>query len=192
MPQTRIARIVLLALHCSLFTGMASCARQAQTQATEPAAIRLTGFTIQDLAFMAGQWRGDQDGRLVEEFWSAPAGNNMIGCFRWLRADGRAMVFELLAMTQEADGVRLRLRHHSATLVAKEEKDQPLTLRLAEVRPGFARFIAEAAAGDLDNITYTVQGEMLTINVAFKALPAGTGAASGKAREPLVFVLSRG
>lgn len=122
---------------------------------------------IEALGFLAGSWRGEMNGSFVEENWSRPEGNNIIGTFRWLKKDGTPAMFEMLTITREADVTRLRLRHYSPTLAAKEERDQPMTLRLAEVSGKRAVFEAERDAGDLARIVYEVKGEELAISVQF-------------------------
>src|SRR5690349_1534143 len=82
--------------------------------------------------FMAGTWRGTVDKSFVEEIWSEPHGNNMMGSFRWLKEDGTPAMFELLTLTKDADAVRMRLRHHTGVLAAKEPLDQPLVFKLVE------------------------------------------------------------
>ena len=89
-------------------------------------------LTIASVAFMAGQWKGGMDGGIAEEHWSKPQGNNVMGMFRWLKPDGTPAMFEILTITEESGSVFLRLRHFSARLGANEEKDDPMTLKLAE------------------------------------------------------------
>jgi len=143
-----------------------------------PAAARLA-----PLSFLTGTWQGDMNGGFVEETWSAPHGTNMLGHFRWLRPDGSAAMFELLAITQEDDDVRLRLRHYSPTLDAKEPLDKPQTLKLAEQSASRALFRAEKDAGTLDRISYEVENDVLHISVEFVA--------SEPPRLPLRFKLQR-
>lgn len=123
------------------------------------------------------------NGGFVEEAWSAPFGNNMIGHFRWLKPDGTPGMFEVLAITQEGDDVRLRLRHFSPALAAKEPVDRPQTLILAESSATRALFKAEKDTVSLSQITYEVKDNTLFIVVEF--------AASDPPRETLKFELER-
>lgn len=104
-------------------------------------------------------------------------------------------MFEILAITREGEGdaaaVRLRLRHYSPTLVAKEPPDRPLTLVLRESTPDSALFVAEPdRGGDLESIRYAVErddaGERLAIEIRFVA--RGEPAAR---RPPLNLTLER-
>lgn len=137
--------------------------------------------TIGDLGYLHGTWRADMRGQMAEEIWSAPSGNNIMGCFRWQKPDGSAMLLELLAITQEADAVRLRLRHHTAALGAKEPADKPQTLVLTGLEGTRATFSAERDAGGLSTIRYAREGDRLTITVSF----------SNAGRAPLVFEMSK-
>jgi hypothetical protein len=42
----------------------------------------LTGATAGDLAWLAGQWLGKHGENIVEEHWSEPRGETMMGMFR--------------------------------------------------------------------------------------------------------------
>lgn len=129
-------------------------------------------LALDALRFMVGRWVCElPSGGRVEEHWSAPHGTSIMGMFRWCNAAGQATLFELEAITAEPEGVFLRLRHHSATLVAKEEANKPVTLRLAEAEgmgtTGRAVFKARMDTGDLKSITYSREGQSLKVVVAF-------------------------
>ncbi|WP_429912644.1 DUF6265 family protein [Glycocaulis sp.] len=51
-----------------------------------------------DLAWLAGHWRSENNGRVSEEVWMAPEGGLMTGMGRTIR-DGRAVSFEFLHIT---------------------------------------------------------------------------------------------
>jgi len=163
----------------------AALAASAGLHAVQPPAAKPEVAAIGSLAFVAGAWRSE-DG-MTEEVWSAPAGNGVIGMFRWLKPDGTPAMLEMLAITREADAVRLRLRHYDAALNAKEEKDKPMTLRLAKVDGPLAEFVAEKDAGDLAGVNYEVKGDELHIGVVFKKPEAG----EKPARESLKFALRK-
>lgn len=148
---------------------------------------------LEPLAFLEGAWHGDMNGSHVEEIWSKPHGTSIMGIFRWCKPDGSPSIFEMLTITSEGADTRLRLRHYSPTLVAKEQADKPLTLKLADsTADGSSRcavFEAEAA-GDLQRVTYQRKGATLHITVLFKTTPATEGKPE-KARPPLEFILTR-
>ena len=164
----------------------ASTGPSAPTPPTPPTAPK---FSIADAAFLAGTWRGEMDGAFVEEMWSAPQGNNIVGTFRWLKKDGKPMLLEMLAITQDDGAVRLRLRRYMAALTAKEDADKPLTLKLSQVTAvggtNRAVFTAEKDAQDLKEVVYERKGDALAIDVVFQPEE------DGKEREALKFRLKR-
>jgi hypothetical protein len=102
---------------------------------------------VSELAWMAGSWRGEAGGALSEETWAAPEGDAMVGMWR-LVADGKTRIFELLVLREDDDGVALRLRHFDPVLVAREEKDKPLVLRLVQSGPREAAFEGPSVSGE--------------------------------------------
>ncbi len=140
------------------------------------------GPMIASVAFMAGQWQGPMDDGIAEEHWSKPQGNNVMGMFRWLKADGTPVMFEILTITEESGSVFLRLRHFNAKLGAREEKDEPMTLKLAEATATKAVFRGVETEKRLAACIYEKNGsDELKITVEF---PDPT-------RQPLHFTLTR-
>jgi hypothetical protein len=56
---------------------------------------------LDDLAWMAGSWSGTVQGIQMEEHWTAPKGNSMIGVHRDI-GKGRTLSFEFLRIEQHA------------------------------------------------------------------------------------------
>ena len=149
---------------------------------------------IADVSFLAGRWQGkmgkNKDNH-VEEVWSSPSGNNVVGMFRWLKADGTPSVFELLTIQEEEGTLVLRLRHQTATGATWEEKDTTVTMRLAEKGENIVLFTSYRDCGDIASCRYAVRGGSLFIDVAF-AEPSAEDAAKGKkARPTLKFELAK-
>lgn len=135
-------------------------------------------------AFLAGAWRGEVNGDLVEEHWSAPAGGNITGMFRWIGADGGVRVVELLTISREKSGdIVLRLRHFDGALMPWKSEAEPVALTLAEAGAGRAVFRADAdGAASLEAVTYEVKNGSLSITIEFPAR---------RQRDPLRFTLER-
>ena len=57
-----------------------------------------------DLAFMAGCWGLDQNGRHIEEHWLAPAGGSLIGVSRTV-AGGKTTEYEFMQIRDLPDGL---------------------------------------------------------------------------------------
>ena len=95
--------------------------------------------TLADVAFIAGQWEGTLEGGATEEWWTAPAGDNMMGSFRYVK-DGKGVFYELLLIEQTPEGPVLRLLHFGPRLVGWEEKGGAYHYPLVELAPGRAVF----------------------------------------------------
>jgi hypothetical protein len=59
---------------------------------------------LADLSWMAGSWSGTSRGIEMEEHWTAPKGNSMIGMHRDV-GKGRTMLFEFLRIEQQGDQI---------------------------------------------------------------------------------------
>jgi hypothetical protein len=59
---------------------------------------------LTDLAWMAGSWAGTSRGVEMEEHWTAPKGNSMIGIHRDV-AKGRTVLFEFQRIEQQGEQV---------------------------------------------------------------------------------------
>lgn len=123
-----------------------------------PASVGIEAV-IADAAFVAGDWsasRPSQRGgnEFVQEVWTAPSGNNMMGMFRWVNPAGKAIVFEILTIVEEGGSLTLRLRHQSAAGVAWEEKEKPATFTLAAKTATRLEFVDSGETNDLAACIY--------------------------------------
>ena len=87
-------------------------------------------FKIGDVGWLTGGWEGTAFGEDAEEYWTPAAQGTMLGMFR-LGSKSNQPVYEIMLITQEADGVTLRLMHFAREL--KKIDEQPLLLRLKSV-----------------------------------------------------------
>lgn len=70
----------------------------------------LASPTLADLAFMAGCWRGPSgDGSIIEEYYTAPAENLMLGLSRYTKA-GRVTSYEFTTIALESGEIVLTPR----------------------------------------------------------------------------------
>ena len=60
--------------------------------------------TLSSLSWMTGSWSGVAGGIEMEEHWTAPKGNSMIGIHRDV-GKGRTLVFEFLRIEQQGDAI---------------------------------------------------------------------------------------
>ena len=96
--------------------------------------------TLDDLAWIAGTWRGTLGGGVIEEHWSAPEGDNMLGMFRYVQG-GKATFYELLVIEHGDAGPVLRLKHFHPGLRGWEEKDEAVTFPMTELAGRRAVFL---------------------------------------------------
>lgn len=92
-------------------------------------AERHSKVNIRDLAWIAADWVTERDASELQEIWSPPTGDCMMGMFRWLK-DGKVWIYELLTIREENATLVLRFRHFAGDLTAWEPETEPLTYRL--------------------------------------------------------------
>ncbi len=168
----------VLAVSVAVMLGAGS---QPATPKKEPAAAAQADLAIASVSFMSGQWRGQTEDGAFEEHWSLAEGNNIMGMFRWLKPDGTPMMFEMLAMTQEPEGVFMRLKHFNAKLVGREEKGDATTLRLVSATATRAEFSGVESETHVAGAVYELNGSTLHITIRFR----------DASRDPLTFNLAR-
>lgn len=126
---------------CSLALPWAVLA--AATLVAQPAPPRAT---LADLAWFEGHWLDESADHLSEEIWTAPSGDSLLGMWRYV-SQGRLRISEILSITDEPEGIALRLRHFDPRLTAREEQDAPVVLRLVAWKAREAVFERAAVGG---------------------------------------------
>ena len=81
--------------HAALWCALALFVTAAPAQPAE---------SIDNLAWLAGDWKLEAGGKVIEEHWTAPAGGTMIGMSRTV-ANGKTVSFEFLRVEQRGDGI---------------------------------------------------------------------------------------
>jgi hypothetical protein len=102
---------------------------------------------LPDLAWISGHWANDEGGTLSEEVWTAPAGDSMLGMWRFV-AGSKVKVLEILTLTEADEGVTLRLRHFDPRLVGREDKERAVELKLVRLQGREAEFEGAAYSGE--------------------------------------------
>lgn len=95
--------------------------------------------TIEDIAWLAGTWRGEGLGGTVEEIWSAPSGGAMMGMFKLVK-EGRPGLYEFELIVEEAGSLTLKLKHFNADLASWEEKEEYVSFPLVKLEKDAAFF----------------------------------------------------
>ena len=96
-------------------------------------------YTLEDLGFMVGQWQGGGEKVVIEEIWSRPSGDNMMGMFRYVQED-KGVFYEMMLIEQTDDGPVLRIKHFNAGLIGWEEKAEVHSFPLVSVDESEAVF----------------------------------------------------
>lgn len=89
-------------------------------------------------SWIAGRWQGEAFGGRFEETWNPPRDGVMMGMFR-LSGNSNSF-FELLTIVQEAETIRLRLKHFDKDLKGWEEKDETVDFRFVGATDREVRF----------------------------------------------------
>lgn len=117
--------------------------------------------SLKDLSFIAGHWRGEMSGGVLEEVWLPAEGESMYSLFRMV-GGGKTRFTEFQALEQRGTTVVLLLRHFEPGLIAKEDKDKPLVWDLEEIGANRALFHQQ---GTTTLLEYIRQGDELTVTL---------------------------
>lgn len=116
--------------------------------------------SIEDMAWLAGAWKGEGLGGVSEEIWSAPDGGAMMGVYRLIK-NGETVFYEMVTLVEEENSLTLRLKHFDADLTAWEEKEE--TVDFPFVKQSEGRFYFEgltfAPHGDSTMTIYVALGD---------------------------------
>lgn len=138
------ARWALVAVAALTLLGFAeaSAARStpdAPEQAGPEVAVLSPNATLEDVAWIAGHWRGEALGGIADEVWTPPLGPSMMASFKVVVGD-EVRFYELCTLTEENGSLMLRLKHFHSDLKGWEEKDETVDFPLLEIAPGRAVF----------------------------------------------------
>ena len=125
------------------------------THGDESTKTTATSLTVADLGWLEGRWVGTMGDAAIEEHWSAPSGNVILGMFRLTPplkegadpAAPRLGFSELWTVEPGPNGPRLLLRHFSPGLIAWEDKDSPLVFEPVATGPRAITWETQKAEG---------------------------------------------
>jgi len=84
--------------------------------------MKRNSYSIADISWIAGKWKGEEDSTIIEEHWMQPEGNNMLGMFRMIQGN-KPLLYELMIIFPENNSVTLRLKHFNGNMKGWEHKD---------------------------------------------------------------------
>ena len=150
------------ALTAVLAIGFAAWARAGD----EPAKSAKESTSVDDLAWMAGNWEGEIFGGPIQEMWTTPKGGSMAGVSR-MGATAKKAVYEGL-LIEEIDGVpTMFLRHFGSKLAAREGKDA-MAYQLDSLENKTAVFKTADSKLSFGEISYSREGDVLTVKLVGK------------------------
>ena len=106
---------------------------QADKHAPSPAA------TLDSVAWLAGHWRGEAFGGIVEEVWSPPLGDSMMGAFKLVVGD-KVQFYEIETIMAVNASLVFRLKHFGNDLTSWEEKEEYMDFPLLKLTQDTAYF----------------------------------------------------
>ncbi len=87
---------------------------------------------LENIRWIAGNWKGEAFGGITEENWSEPSGGSMMATFK-LISDGKVNFYEIETITEENNSLILRLKHFGNNLKGWEEKNETVDFPLIRV-----------------------------------------------------------
>jgi hypothetical protein len=124
--------------------------------AGSPASDEAASAAIEDFAWMAGHWRGEGFGGVVEEVWSEPLGGTMVGTFRLVK-DGKVAFYEIMVLEPDPEGFVLRVKHFAEDFTAWEEQADSVDFRLEKLEGQVATFNGLTLSRDADALEIKIR-----------------------------------
>jgi hypothetical protein len=100
--------------------------------------------SLSALSWLEGAWIGEEPDRLIEEHWTSPRGDGLMGMFRLMQG-GAARFFEFMTIAVEEEVVVLRVKHFNPGLVGWEEKAESVEFALVRLDNQEALFFMREA-----------------------------------------------
>ena len=123
----RFERVVAVALAAVFLFGFP--AALAQADGAPDSVMEASAPQVADLAWLAGHWRGEGFGGIVEEVWTPPLAGSMLGMFRHIK-EGKLAFQEIVMLTEEDGVVTMKVKHFTPEFVSWESKEEAVDFRL--------------------------------------------------------------
>ncbi len=101
--------------------------------ATHPSA------TVDDVAWLAGEWVGTGFGKHFEEYWSEPSAGTMLGTFKLMDGD-TVDFYELMELAVTDGRLGLKVKHFSREFVGWEDKPDYVHFKLVAIEEDAVHF----------------------------------------------------
>ena len=139
---------------------LATCIANAQNTLTFNSNTISPQASLEKVSWLAGHWKGEAFGGIVEEFWSPPSGNSMMFVFRMVK-DDQVGFYEIGHIRRINNTLVLQLKHFHADLKGWEEKDETVDFKLVKIEEDkvyFDNFTIEKVS-DMEINMYVVIGQ---------------------------------
>ncbi|MCO6360893.1 DUF6265 family protein [Roseivirga pacifica] len=126
--------------------------------------------TLEQVAWIAGSWRGEAFGGQIEEVWTPPFGDSMMGSFKLVNND-KVTFYELCQIKAQNETLILRLKHFDGDLIGWEEKDESMEFPLVKLEKNkayFDQFTFELVSENQLNMYVVIRDNGKTEEVEFK------------------------
>jgi len=117
--------------------------------------------SLSDISWLEGYWRGEKWGGQIEEIWSEPLAESMMGSFKFV-SDGEVSFYELCTISEIDSTLQFKIKHFSGELKGWEEKDDYELFRLIKVEETsiyFEGFTIEKIDDNHINMYVLISGE---------------------------------
>ena len=94
---------------------------------------------LNDVAWIAGHWKGEAFGGITEEFWSPPLGDSMMFAYK-LTNNNQVSLYEIGHIKQVGETLILQLKHFHGNMTAWEEKEETVDFKLVKIQDNWVYF----------------------------------------------------
>lgn len=122
----------------------------------------LAAVSVSPLSWLQGVWVGEDADRSMEEHWSAPRCDGLMGMFRLIQG-GSPRFFELMTIDVEQGALVFRVKHFNPGLVGWEERTESVEFSLVQLEGQKAVFF-QRASSDHTWMVYHREGETLAVH----------------------------
>lgn len=149
-------RIILIGL-CLVFSPVTSAEKGAIEVKKLENGMSSPVAGIEDIAWLAGHWKGEGLGGEAEDVIAPAADGQMMGMFRHFMADGSVNFYEFYVFAEKDGSLTQRMKHFSPMLSGWEEKDEYVEFPLVSIGEKAAYF---------DGLSYRLEKDgILTVAV---------------------------
>lgn len=126
--------------------------------------------TLENIKWIAGNWKGEAFGGQTEENWSEPSGGSMMATFK-LIDDGKVVFYEMEIIREVENSLILQLKHFGPDLKGWETQEKTIDFNLIKItsdRVVFEGMVFEKISPNEMNVYVDIQQDDGTIeNVKF-------------------------